>query len=49
VLETPVAEMAVVTPLVVETMEAAYELKAPLRADPEFGENWYDMKPWQPV
>ncbi len=49
VLETPVAEMAVVAPLVVETMEAAYELKAPLRADPEFGENWYEMKPWKLV
>ena len=49
VLETPAAEMAVVAPLVVETMEAAYELKAPLRADPEFGENWYEMKPWKLV
>ena len=49
VLETPIAEMAHVVPLVVETMEAAYELKAPLRADPEFGENWYEMKPWKLV
>ncbi len=47
VLETPIAEMEAVTPLVVETMEAAYELKAPLRAEPEFGPNWYDMQPWQ--
>lgn len=46
VLETPMAEMAEVTRLVVETMEAAYELKAPLRAEPEYGPNWYDMKPW---
>jgi len=46
VLETPIAEMAQVAPLVVSTMEAAYKLKAPLRADPEFGPNWYDMKPW---
>ena len=49
VLETPIAEMAAVVPLVVETMEAAYELKAPLRADPEYGENWHDMKPWRLV
>jgi DNA polymerase-1 len=44
VLETPIAEMASVVPLVVETMEAAYDLKAPLKAEPEFGPNWYDMK-----
>ena len=43
VLETPIAEMASVVPLVVETMEAAYDLKAPLKAEPEFGPNWYDM------
>jgi DNA polymerase-1 len=47
VLETPIAEMPEVTRLVVETMEAAYPLKAPLKAEPEFGPNWYDMKPWQ--
>jgi DNA polymerase-1 len=47
VLETPITEMPEVTRLVVETMEAAYPLKAPLKAEPEFGPNWYDMKPWQ--
>jgi len=49
VLETPIDEMEAVVPLVVGTMESAYELKAPLRAEPEFGANWYDMKPWEPV
>ena len=47
VLETPIAEMEQVVPLVVETMENAYELKAPLKADPEYGPNWYDMQPWE--
>ncbi len=45
VLETPIAEMEQVVPLVVETMENAYELKAPLKAEPEYGPNWYQMKP----
>ncbi len=46
VLETPIAEMEQVVPLVVETMENAYQLKAPLKAEPEYGPNWYDMQPW---
>jgi len=46
VLETPIAEMDEVVPLVVETMARAYELKAPLKAEPEYGPNWYDMQPW---
>ena len=46
VLETPIDEMEAVVPLVVETMEAAYELKARLKAEPEFGPNWYDMRAW---
>ncbi len=46
VLETPIAEMEEVVPLVVETMESAYELRAPLKAEPEYGRNWYDMEPW---
>ncbi len=44
VLETPMAEMDVVVPLVVETMNAAYHLDAPLKAEPEFGPNWYEMR-----
>ena len=47
VLETPIKEMEEVVPLVVETMESAYELKAPLRAEPEYGPNWYDMHAWR--
>ncbi|NOX63203.1 MAG: hypothetical protein GXP42_14855, partial [Chloroflexi bacterium] len=37
-----------VTPLVVEIMESAYELKAPLKAEPEYGPDWYDLRPWRP-
>ncbi len=46
VLETPIAEMEDVAPLVVQTMESAYALKASLKAEPEYGPNWYDMQPW---
>jgi len=46
VLETPIAEMEAVAPLVVATMESAYELQASLKAEPEYGPNWYDMQPW---
>ena len=44
VLQTPEAELADVASLVVETMEAAYELAAPLKAEPEYGRDWYDLR-----
>jgi len=46
VLQTPEAELADVARLVVETMEGAYGLTARLRADPEYGRDWYDLQPW---
>jgi len=45
VLEVPQAELPVVAPLVRETMEGAYPLRAPLRADAKVGPNWLDMVP----
>ena len=47
VLQTPEAELADVAGLVVETMEAAYELAAPLKAEPEYGRDWYDLREWR--
>jgi DNA polymerase-1 len=47
VLQVPEAELPVVAPLVVETMESAYQLKAPLKAEPEVGRDWYDLKAWR--
>ena len=46
VLQVPEAELDAVAPLVVETMEGAYTLQAPLRAVPEFGRDWYDLQAW---
>jgi DNA polymerase-1 len=43
VLEVPQAEIEPVTALVVDLMENAYELRAPLRADTKVGSNWLDM------
>ncbi len=47
VVQTPELELPVVAPLVVETMESAYALKAPLKAEPEVGRDWYDLRAWQ--
>lgn len=47
VLEVPEDEVEVVTPLVVEVMQNAYALKAPLRADARIGKNWYEMTPYK--
>ncbi|RME80610.1 MAG: DNA polymerase I [Caldilineae bacterium] len=47
VLQVPEEEMPEVVPLVVSTMESAYELKAPLKAEPEYGRDWYDLQPWR--
>lgn len=46
VLQAPAAEVPALVPLVVETMESAYELLAPLKAEPEIGQDWYDLRKW---
>ncbi|MCD4686197.1 MAG: DNA polymerase I [Anaerolineae bacterium] len=43
VLEVPDAELDAVTPLVIEVMEAAFVLDAPLVADAKVGQNWLEM------
>ncbi|NLX11961.1 MAG: DNA polymerase I [Chloroflexi bacterium] len=43
VLEVRDDEVERVAPLVVQTMEAAFELEAPLRADARVGQNWAEM------
>jgi DNA polymerase-1 len=43
VLEVPEKELKQVAPLVVETMEGAYTLDAPLKADTKVGHNWLEM------
>ncbi len=45
VLEVPEEELGVVAPLVVGTMEGAYQLDAPLKVDAKVGQNWLDMAP----
>ena len=45
VLEVPEEELAEVTPLVIDTMEGAYQLNAPLRVDAKVGRDWLDMSP----
>ncbi|HNS50300.1 MAG TPA: DNA polymerase I [Anaerolineae bacterium] len=45
VLEVPEGELAVVAPIVRETMEGAYPLSAPLRVDAKVGRDWLDMAP----
>ena len=45
VLEVPQGELDVVTPLVVDTMEGAYQLDAPLKVDAKVGQNWLEMTP----
>jgi DNA polymerase-1 len=45
VLEVPQGELEEVLPLVVETMEGAYDLAAPLIVDAKVGPNWLDMAP----
>lgn len=43
VLEVPQEEMDAVRPLVVEIMEEAFDLDAPLKVDAEAGPNWLEM------
>jgi DNA polymerase-1 len=45
VLEVPAEELLAVSRLVRDTMENAYELKAPLKVDLEAGPNWYELAP----
>lgn len=45
VLEVPEDELDQTKGLVVETMEGAYELRAPLKVDAKVGPNWLDMTP----
>ena len=47
VVEAPQEEVATVAPLMREVMEHAFELKAPLKADLEVGENWEEMEEWK--
>ncbi len=44
VLEVPQDELEQVGPLVIETMEGAYELDARLKVDAKVGPNWLDME-----
>jgi DNA polymerase-1 len=44
VLDVPEEEVDEVAPLVVETMEGAYELDAPLKVDARVGHNWLEME-----
>jgi DNA polymerase-1 len=46
VLELPDEEIHEVAPLVVDIMEAAFDLEAPLRADARTGQNWAEMQKW---
>lgn len=47
VLEVPDDELPRVVPLVVEVMESAFTLDAPLVAEASVGPNWAEMQPWQ--
>ena len=43
VLEVPQDDVLETTDLVVNVMEGAYKLDAPLRANAQVGDNWRDM------
>ena len=45
VLEVPKDELDQMTPLVIETMEGAYDLDAPLKVDAKVGQDWLEMAP----
>jgi DNA polymerase-1 len=47
VLEVPGGELDAVAPLVIDTMEDAYELKAPLKVDAKVGLNWLEMEEYR--
>ena len=44
VLEVPHNELSTVAPLVIDTMEGAYQLDAPLKVDAKVGPNWLEME-----
>ncbi len=44
VLEVPEEEVETVAPLVIETMEGAFDLDAPLKVDAKIGKNWLEME-----
>ena len=44
ILEVPEDELAVVVPLVRQTMAEAYTLSVPLKVDVEVGQNWLEME-----
>jgi len=46
VLEVPDDELDTVAPLVIEVMESAFTLDAPLVADANVGPNWAEMTKW---
>ena len=46
VLETPEEAVDRIAPLVIEVMESAFELDAPLVADARVGPNWAEMTNW---
>ncbi len=48
VLEVPDEELDAVAPLVVEVMESAFTLDAPLVADARVGMNWLEMERYKP-
>jgi DNA polymerase-1 len=43
VLEVPEGELDEVAALVIDTMEGAYTLDAPLKVDAKVGRDWLDM------
>ncbi|GAB4569723.1 MAG: DNA polymerase I [Anaerolineae bacterium] len=47
VLEVPEAELRPVAAMVAETMEGAFKLDAPLKADTRYGKNWLEMEELQ--
>jgi DNA polymerase-1 len=46
VLEVPDGELDRVAPLVIEVMESAFKLYAPLVADANVGPSWAEMERW---
>jgi DNA polymerase-1 len=47
VLEVPDEELDAVAPLVIDVMESAFKLDAPLVADARVGMNWLEMEKWK--
>jgi DNA polymerase I len=43
-LEVPESELRATRDLVVQTMESAFELDAPLKANAQAGQNWHEME-----